>query len=98
MIFGIKMEPISSTVTWALISQDPTRAITYGLTFGETEDILYNFAYQGTDWLISRIDSTNGSIIWNYVAIGVFPPIYFTIKHKVVSPTSNVLIIAAGQS
>ena len=30
--------------------------------------------------------------------MGVLPPTYFTIKHKVVTPTSNVLIIAAGQS
>ena len=65
MIFGIKMEPIATTVTWAKISKNPLTSTTFGLTFGETEDILYNFAYQGNNWLISRIDSRNGQILWN---------------------------------
>ena len=59
------MTPIQAAPTWAMGSVAQTvNDVSYGMTFGETENIIYNFGTQGGQYIISRINGVTGYVIW----------------------------------
>ena len=65
-IVSFPMEPIQATATWTQQSiENMAVSLSYGLIFGETEGFLYNIGVQTNQFLVTRIDSATGNIIWN---------------------------------
>ena len=93
------METTLAAPTWALKSVTPTTTstISYGMSFGETESIVYNFGIQGGKYIVSRINGSNGLVLWNE-AYTLGTPTYSLINHKVITTASNVLFVTAGPS
>ena len=97
-IMSFPLEAIQAAPTWALQSVSKTATdISYGMTFGETESVIYNFAAQSGKYLISRINAANGLVIWTQgYTLGL--PAYYMMKHLTLSASLNVLFVAAGPS
>lgn len=65
-ILSFPMEPIQATTTWGIQSiANTATSISYGLSFGETESIIYNIGSQGTQFIVSRINALTGAVLWN---------------------------------
>ena len=66
-VVKIPHTPFQSSPTWALASVSQLSTdVALGLTFGESEQVIYSFGLQNTMNVISRINGADGTVEWAY--------------------------------
>ena len=88
----------STTASWGF--QPYTIAETNGgpkgLIFAETDDYIYSFGIQDVNFLISRMSSATGLVLWTYSAPHNLHIGFQSLELLVLQDDSSVLVAATG--